>query len=75
MEIWELKNKIYKKMKKGKKKKKVGDGFKVTVKSEDTTAEKTQKQKKKKLLEDKYFIQKTKINDAVRFWKKQEHVL
>ena len=75
MEIWELKNKIYKKMKKGKKKKKVCDGFKVTVKSEDTTVEKTQKQKKKKLLEDKYFIQKTKINDAVRFWKKQEHVL
>ena len=53
-------------MKKGKKKKKGGGGFKVTVKSEDPAAEKAEMQMKKKILEDKYIIQKTKTNDAVR---------
>ena len=53
-------------MKKGKKKKKGGGAFKVTVKSEDPAAEKAEMQMKKKILEDKYIIQKTKTNDAVR---------
>ena len=53
-------------MKKGKKKKKGGGAFKVTVKSEDPEAEKAEMQMKKKILEDKYIIQKTKTNDAVR---------
>ena len=53
-------------MKKGKKKKKGGGAFKVTVKSEDPAAEKAEMQMKKKILEDKYIIQKTKTNDEVR---------
>jgi hypothetical protein len=52
-------------MKKGKKKKGAG-GFKLTVKAEDPAAEKAELQMKKKILEDKYIIQKTKTNDAVR---------
>ena len=40
-------------MKKGKKKKKGGGAFKVTVKSEDPAAEKAEMQMKKKILEDK----------------------
>ena len=52
-------------MKKGKKKK-GGGAFKLTIKSEDPTAEKEELQMKKKILEDKYIIQKTKTNDAVR---------
>ena len=52
-------------MKKGKKKKGAG-AFKLTIKAEDPTAEKAELQMKKKILEDKYIIQKTKTNDAVR---------
>ena len=52
-------------MKKGKKKKGAGT-FKLTVKAEDPNAEKAELQMKKKILEDKYIIQKTKTNDAVR---------
>ena len=52
-------------MKKGKKKKGAG-GFKLTIKAEDPAAEKAELQMKKKILEDKYIIQKTKTNDAVR---------
>ena len=52
-------------MKKGKKKK-GGGAFKLTPKTEDPTAEKAELQMKKKILEDKYIIQKTKTNDAVR---------
>ena len=52
-------------MKKGKKKKGAG-AFKLTVKAEDPAAEKAELQMKKKILEDKYIIQKTKTNDAVR---------
>ena len=52
-------------MKKGKKKKGAG-AFKLTVKAEDPNAEKAELQMKKKILEDKYIIQKTKTNDNVR---------
>ena len=51
--------------KKGKKQKGAG-GFKVTVKTEDPAAQKAEMQMKKKILEDKYIIQKTKTNDAIR---------
>ena len=51
--------------KKGKKKKGAG-GFKVTVKTEDPAAQKAEMQMEKKILEDKYIIQKTKTNDAIR---------
>lgn len=50
----------------GKGKKKGGTTFKLTVKAEDPDAQKSEMQMKKKILEDKYIIQKERTNDAVK---------
>ena len=49
--------------KKGKKK---GGSYKLTVKSEDPAAQKMELQMKKNVLQDKYIIQKTKTEEAVK---------
>ena len=49
--------------KKGKKK---GGAFKVTVKTEDPGNQKMELQMKKNILQDKYIIQKTKTEEAVK---------
>lgn len=51
---------------KGKKKKKGATTFKLTPKTEDTTAMMTELQMKKQILTDKLIIQKTQTNDSVR---------
>ena len=50
----------------GKGKKKWSTTFKLTVKAEDPDAQKSEMQMKKKILEDKYIIQKERTNDAVK---------
>ena len=47
-------------------KKKGATSFKLTVKAEDPDSQKAEMQMKKKILEDKYIIQKEKSNDAVK---------